>query len=408
MAKKIYVYDGSGEKDALIGTLEAGFIRGEEVFSFAYDPLWLQADTKELLPEPYLYPFSGRQYKDKGELFGVFTDSCPDRWGRLLLQRKEAADAKREQRQPRTLSESDYLLGISDFLRMGSLRYKSDATGPFLSSTDRLAIPPFERIEELEDAALEISSGSNGEHWLKELLSPGSSLGGARPKANVKDKKGDLWIAKFPTKNDDYDISLWEMVAHDLALKISLPFAPAMLKRYSSYGSVFITERFDRKGKKRIPFVSMMALLGKKDGEESSYLEVAEFLRSFSAKSQADLADLWRRIFFNIAIGSNDNHLRNIGMIHDEEGWHLAPVYDANPNPFSLSFALPLTPENDVLSLALLTRLAPYFGLSETQAENEIHSLSAIIGSSWKDIALHYGAKKEEIDRMAPAFRRKD
>jgi serine/threonine-protein kinase HipA len=407
MDKTLYVYDASEGTDRFIGCLDSSFIHGKEVFSFSYDPSWLESGRKDLFPEPYLFPFSGRQYAKSGTLFGIFTDSCPDRWGRTLLQRQEALLSQKEKRLPRALNESDYLLGVNDALRMGSLRYKRSLTGPFLSNPSNESIPPLERLALLEDAAFALEEGKENAKELHELLSPGSSLGGARPKANVQTENGELWIAKFPRKDDDYDQSLWEMVAYELAQRLGIEFAPSLLRKDSRYGSTFLTKRFDRDGQKRIPFVSMLALLGKKDGESSSYLEVAEFLRTFSSDSRRDLRELWMRILFNIAIGNTDNHLRNLGMIHGEKGWRLSPDYDANPNPNSRHFALPLFSEDDSLSFSLSQRLAPYLGIKKEQAKADIDLVNTLVTSSWKKIAENVGSKAEEISLLAPAFQEK-
>lgn len=258
--KDIYVYADWLEEPELIGTLHVSSGNGRERTSFEYDGSWLE-NHPDMMIDPEIYPCPGRQYPSDGKhMFGVFSDSCPDRWGRLLMRRREAMDARAEDRKPQKLLESDYLLGVYDETRMGAIRFALEPGGEFQSPDRRLAAPPWATLRELESASLafENAQDPDEEKWLRQLLAPGSSLGGARPKANVKAPDGSLWIAKFPSKHDEWNAGAWEMVAHDLAKKCGLDVPEAKLLKFSNAGSTFLVRRFDREGERRIPFASAM------------------------------------------------------------------------------------------------------------------------------------------------------
>ena len=393
-SKIIYVFDGSLEPNVLIGTLECHLVRGEEVYSFSYDRDYLANSNNHCFIDPYIYQFLGKQYHPSGSLFGIFTDSCPDRWGRLLIQRREKNNSR--------LLESDYLLLVSDYLRMGSLRYKLDLNGDYLMGGLSKDVPPLNRLSELENASLMLEDNFE-EKWIDILFSPGSSLGGARPKSNVIDNDGDLWIAKFPSKSDLYDVSKWEMICHDLAKLCDIDVPDASLKTLSKYGSTYLSKRFDRNKEIRIPFISILSLLGKRDGDHGSYLEVASLIRKWSKDITKDLHELFKRIIFTILVNNTDNHLRNMGMIY-QEGWSLSPMYDVNPHPYFSSFA---TDINNELSLSSLLSNSEYFLLKKDEAEEMINHLSSIINDNWIKIANKYSVNKEEIEMMNKVFERK-
>lgn len=283
--------------------------------------------------------YNGRQFVplDKA-MFGFFADSCPDRWGRVLMKRREAAQAKKEDRKPRELREIDFLLGVYDESRMGALRFKLEENGPFLSDDKGMATPPWANLRTLEEAARAFDKDENAldEKWLKQLIGPGSSLGGARPKATVQGIDGALWIAKFPSKHDEVDSGAWEMVTHDLAVMCNLDVPEAKLEKFSKLGSTFLVKRFDRDGEKRIHFASAMTMLGKTDGasgsDGTSYLDIASFIKSNGAAPNKDLKELWKRIVFNMAVSNTDDHLRNHGFLLTSDGWRLSPLYDVNPS----------------------------------------------------------------------------
>jgi len=331
MTKQIEVYaDWIGlNGPEHIGRLTAQSIRGREIFSFSYRPEWLEV-AGALVLDPDLQLFTGAQYvRDEKPNFGLFTDSAPDRWGRVLMQRREALLAKKEERRPRTLMESDYLLGVFDAYRLGALRFKLDKDGPFLDDQATMAAPPMTALRTLEEASLHLEQENAADDpafgvWLNQLLSPGASLGGARPKASVIDPEGRLWIAKFPSGGDDRDIGGWEAVVNELALRAGLNVAQGQAKRLTLQHHTFLTRRFDRDGNWRIHFASAMTLLGRTDGADaatSSYLELAECIARVGARTNSDLEELWRRIVFNICISNADDHLRNHGFLLTSKGW---------------------------------------------------------------------------------------
>ncbi len=409
--KNIYVFEefGSGEAK-LLGKMRVQLLRGEEIFSFEYDKDWLKANKLAFL-DPDMPFYEGVQYPvDNKKQFGIFMDSEPDRWGRTLLKRREAILAKKEGRAPRTLLESDYLLGISDYCRSGALRFKSDIDGPFLAPSSDLNVPPIKDLRELEAISLEYESDDDKyfDAWSKMLLSPGSSLGGARPKANVKDVSGDLWIAKFPSKNDDYDVGAWEFLANRLAASCGLNVVSAKIAKYSSYGSTFLSKRFDRQGNKRIHFSSAMSLLGKKDGESSdcSYLDLLDFITSYGENAREDARELWKRIAYSVAIKNTDDHLRNHGFILGEHGWRLAPLYDVNPNIDGSSLSLNINSFDNSLDFSLLLSVAPLFFVSKEEGKKIIEDMQKTIKEQWRPLAIKIGISKASIEEFACVFER--
>ena len=373
---EIYVYENwKSREPSLIGTLFVDGGKGKQVVSFEYDDEWLNDLSNNVSLDPDLRMFKGRQYAPAGKnLFGVFEDSCPDRWGRLLMKRREAIIAKKEERKPRTLSEVDFLIGVYDETRMGGLRFSTSKGGVFLSDDKELATPPWTTLRKLESASLAFEKNDDGmeEKWLKQLVAPGSSLGGARPKASVLAPDGSLWIAKFPSKHDDINVGAWEMVVHDLAVMCNLNVPEAKLEKFSKNGSTFLVKRFDRDGDKRIHFASAMNLLAKTDGanatEGSSYMEIASIITAYSAAPQKDLAELWRRIVFNMAVSNTDDHLRNHGFILVKDGWSLSPLYDVNPNIYGDTLSLNVDSNSNLIDFNLAFSVAKMYGLSDEQA----------------------------------------
>lgn len=405
--KIIYVYENwSSNLPNLIGRLYVDKAKGKENYSFEYDSLWLLNKNKKYILDADLNLYSGRQYTavDK-KMFGIFSDSCPDRWGRRLMQRRENIIAKKEQRKPRSLTESDYLLGVYDESRMGALRFSLNEGGDFLSNDRDFATPPWVSLRKLEAASLAYEKDESGldDRWISQLIAPGSSLGGARPKASVEAPDGSLWIAKFPSKNDEYDIGAWEMVAHELAVKCGLNVPEAKLEKYSKNGSTFLTKRFDREIKKRIHFSSAMTMLGRNDGEDGSYLEIASFLKSQGAAPKTDLKELWCRIVFNMSISNTDDHLRNHGFILEKEGWRLSPMYDVNPVPYGDSLSLYVDETDNTIDLDLALSVANQFGLKQDDAKEIIGNILKVV-SDYKDIAKGLGISRGSIEYMEPAF----
>lgn len=412
-ADKIYVYENwSGDIPVKIGTLYVDGNRGKNIYSFEYNDLWLEENANsEITFDPDLALYNGRQYVPMDKpLFGIFADSCPDRWGRLLMKRREAILARKEERRPRTLNELDFLLGVYDESRMGALRFKIDEDKEFLSCDKELATPPWTTLRTLESASIEFEKDESGmnEKWLKQLLAPGSSLGGARPKATVQAPDGSLWIAKFPSKHDETDSGAWEIVVHDLAELCGLNVPQAKAEKFSRNGTTFLVKRFDRDGSKRIHFSSAMTLLGKTDGasavDGSSYLDIASFIRSNGSQPREDLIELWKRIVFNIAVANTDDHLRNHGFILEKNGWKLSPLYDVNPSIYGDSLSLNITDSDATLDFNLALETAEFYGISIDMAEKSISKMSEIINEQWEKLARKYRLSRNAIEYMRPAF----
>ena len=409
--KMIYVYDDfSCSEPLLMGTLYVNVIKGVESYSFEYNNEWLKKTGLMMTLDPELLPYSGRQYPSGKKIFGLFADASPDRWGRVLMNKRERILAEKEGRKPSKLHDSDYLLGVYDETRMGGIRFKLNPDGPFLSDDKETAAPPWAALRTLEEASRHFESDETGvsEKWLKQLIKPGSSLGGARPKATVVDTQGQLWIAKFPSRNDENDTGAWEMVAHDLAVLCGLNVPEAKLEKFSSLGSTFLVKRFDRIGKKRVHFASAMTLLGKTDGasaaDGSSYLDIAAFIKSYGAKPKSDLMELWKRIVFNMAITNTDDHMRNHALILSGKGWRLSPLYDVNPVPYGDELSLNVDEEDNRISIDLAVQTAKRFGVEESDAESYAKDILGIIRDNWESLASGYGLSRRQIEEMRPAF----
>ena len=409
--KTIYVYSGwGGRPPELIGNLYVNDSRGKELFSFEYRKEWLRSSGDCFLFDPDLYLFEGRQYApaDKS-LFGVFSDSCPDRWGRLLMNRKEALTARGEKRKPRTLLESDYLLGVYDESRIGGLRFANAEGGPFLSESDIFPVPPWTTLRTLESASLAFEDGDPAQEakWLDILLAPGSSLGGARPKASVRAPDGALWIAKFPSKLDEWNTGLWECVAHDLAKICGLSVPEASVATFSDKGATFLVKRFDRDGGRRIHYSSAMTLLGKTDGggaDGTSYLNIASFIKSHGASPADDLRELWKRIVFNMAVSNTDDHLRNHGFLLTERGWRLSPLFDVNPNIYGNALSLNVDMDDNTIDFNLAAETAGFYNINVAEAKKIIGDINQSVSGNWRALATLYGLSANAIERMAPAF----
>lgn len=398
----------------LMGVLQASLSRGKEIFSFEYEEAWLKSRFSLQL-DPDLGFYSGPQYpKENRANFGLFLDSSPDRWGRVLMRRREEQRAREEKRAPRTLLESDYLLGVYDRHRMGALRFRESLEGPFLDDSKDMASPPWTSLSELEHAslALEKDHAEKNIHyakWLRLLVAPGGSLGGARPKASVVDQRGQLWIAKFPSRQDEIDIGAWELVVHRLAEKSKLYVAEAQCRQFKSNHHTFLTKRFDRTNDgKRIHFASSMTLLGRGDGDDAhagvSYLDLVNLLIKQGAQTKNDLEELWRRIVFNICVSNVDDHLRNHGFLLTTKGWILAPAYDMNAVETGNGLKLNISQNDNAQDLELAKDVAKYFRLSSKEA-NKI--IDEVIGATakWRIVAKQLKIPTRSISRMEPAFR---
>lgn len=409
--KTIFVYDDfSTDQPVLMGSLYVNVIKGGESYSFEYDKGWLKKTGLILTLDPELMPYSGRQYPTGKNIFGLFADASPDRWGRVLMNKRERILAEKEGRKPSKLYDSDYLLGVYDETRMGGIRFKVNPEGPFLSDDKETAAPPWATLRTLEEASRNFENDETGltEKWLNQLIKPGSSLGGARPKATVVDTKDQLWIAKFPSKNDENDTGAWEIVAHDLAALCGLNVPEAKLEKFSPLGSTFLIKRFDRLGSKRVHFASAMTLLGKKDGasaaDGSSYLDIAAFIKSYGAQPKKDLIELWKRIVFNMAVTNTDDHLRNHAFILTDKGWILSPLYDVNPVPYGDELSLNVDEDDNSISIDLAVQTAVKFGISKSDAEAVAEDILQIVRDNWERIAARYALTRRQIEEMRPAF----
>jgi serine/threonine-protein kinase HipA len=398
----------------LIGKLFSQRVRGKEIFSFEYNETWLNTSQAKLYLDPNLGLYKGKQYLPEGKNnFGIFLDSAPDRWGRLLMRRREAWQAKLDGREESTLFESDYLLGVFDGHRMGGLRFKLEQDGAFLNNHKKMATPPWTSLRELEYASLQLEKEdaiNDPEYtkWLSMLIDPGSSLGGARPKASVLDEKGNLWIAKFPSSKDDKNTGAWEMVLHELAKVCGIHVPDARLLQFSGKHHTFLSKRFDRIQDKRIHFASAMTLLGYQDGADFhdglSYLDIVAFIIQQGALVKADLEQLWRRVVFNILVSNTDDHLRNHGFILTNNGWQLSPAYDMNPNEMGSGLTLNISENSNEQDISLALETAKHYKLKKDEAIKILNDMQLEI-AKWRTVAKKLGMGSSEIEQMKRAFR---
>jgi len=412
MNRTIQVFASWAELAAptLLGLLSGASFRGREQISFAFHPQWLK-DFPTFRFDPDIPLAEGDSFPPRGKsFFGIFSDAAPDRWGRMLMKRRERQLAQREGRPEKTLKEIDFLLGVDDSGRMGGLRFKSDEGGPFLADDREFPTPPLTELRKLEHAALQIE-GENPDDIdaaVAMLVRPGASLGGARPKANVVDPAGGLWIAKFPSASDDMDIGAWEYAVTSLSRASGVMTPETKLVKLGGRHHTFLTKRFDRSGGSRRHFyASAMTLLGKTDGDspDSSYLEIAEFIISHGCRPKDQLEELWRRIVFNILVSNTDDHLRNHGFLYNfsENGWELSPAFDVNPIPHGHGLSLAIDEIEHSLSLDVAKSVAPLFQISASDAREIIENLIKI-RSTWRASVKKLGIKNSEIDLMANIF----
>ncbi|MFA7330312.1 MAG: HipA domain-containing protein [Candidatus Delongbacteria bacterium] len=408
-----------------LGVLHVEPVRGRELHSFEYDSAWLAGRTAQafdpgLVLDPRLGQFAGRQFPpaDTGN-FGALLDSAPDRWGRVLMDRREALRACSEGRPVRALREIDYLLGVHDAQRLGGLRFKLPESQAFLADDPRMAAPPWTRLRELEQASLRFedaqapgnaATGDFAEAWLAQLLGPGSSLGGARPKAGVVDEQGALWIAKFPSRSDRREHGAWEFLVHQLARQAGLNISPARLEPFGDRGRTFLTRRFDRTGTgERLHYASAMTLLDHRDGESgaqgASYLELAELLIRQGAATRPDLEELWRRIVFSICVSNVDDHLRNHGFLLEAKGWRLAPAFDLNPEPDGDGLQLNINEVDNRLDLDLAMGSAKEFRIELPRAREIMLQVRSAV-CEWRRVARSLHLPETEVEGMSPAFQR--
>jgi len=391
----------------LVGTMFRASGHGNEVFSFRYHPDWLK-NSSAVAIDPQLMLADGEFYPDQGSgAFRAFMDSAPDRWGRVLLDRREVLRAKDENRPVRALTEWNYLLGVHDSCRLGALRFRPGTDSAFLDDDTGFAVPPLSTLRELEAAAQALEDPRASDHpsyrkWLATILEPGSSLGGARPKSNFLDVDGSLWIAKFPSRNDRHDIGAWEKVLHTLAQRADINVPQARLLPGKEHHT-FACQRFDRVGARRRFFVSAMTLLGRNDGQKASYLDLAEFLSMNVGPKSDDLRQLWTRMVFNILVGNRDDHLRNHGFILSQNIWRLAPAYDVNPTSEKAGHALMIDAHNNSGDIELALKTAKYYGLSEPAAQATLTKTREAV-AGWRTVAETLELPRSEIEHLSAAF----
>lgn len=393
-----------------IGVLSAQQAKGKKAFSFAYDPDWISSKEQQLL-DPDIAWFTGPQYPNAKENFGVFMDSMPDTWGRTLMKRRAAQLAREADRPAPILYDIDFLLGVYDETRMGALRLKLDKDGPFLDDTYSMPTPPWASVRELQHAAEVLESDADNEEvkkWLAILIAPGSSLGGARPKANITDEHGHLWIAKFPSKGDTIDKGAWEHLAYKLAVQCGVLMPESRIEKVAGKFHTYFTKRFDRQFQKRIHFASAMTMTGQNEDtirdNPASYLDMAEFIQYNGTQNKQDLQQLWRRIVFHIAVSNTDDHLRNHGFLLTDKGWILSAAFDINPSIDKDGLALNIDTHNNALDFDLAKSVGEYFQLSDAEMNTIIAEVKAAV-SGWKDIAQEIGISRTEQEIMSAAFR---
>lgn len=409
MEREAFVYLDISNSPVLVGRLWFRIRKGRESASFEYDASWLaRADRFALEPALILAPGPYHTGTDR-PMFGAIGDSAPDRWGRVLMRRAERKAAEREKRTPRTLFEMDFLLLVDDEVRAGALRFAEKEGGPFLAEPGKFRIPPIVELNRLLSATERVIEDKEDEEDLRLLIAPGSSLGGARPKASVRDGN-NLAIAKFPHRDDSSDIVHWESVALSLAASAGISVPQSRVEPVGNKAAL-ILQRFDRKNGARIPFVSAMSMLGAADNEPHSYLEIAEALRQSGAAPNEDLQQLWRRIVFNVLISNTDDHLRNHGFLYEgPAGWRLSPAYDMNPVPVDVKpriLSTSIDPDDPSASIDLAFAAADYFGLKDKDARAIAAEIGGVV-STWRTIAEKTGLSRAEIDRMASAFEHDD
>lgn len=405
--QKLYVYADFDwlSTAVLVGKLNYETVRGNDSYAFLFDNNWLKKYGNLVLSDD-LNNYPGMQYTKQGkDIFGCFADALPDRWGRTLLNRREQIEAIEQKRPRRHLNSFDYLMGIDDFTRMGGFRFKELPEGQFICTEKELSIPPLANIRDLITAAHEIEKSEElnilpEKRWLQQLVNPGTSLGGARPKAGVLDKENTLYVAKFPSRKDDYDVALWEHLCHLLAKQAGINVAETSILKAGKQYHTMLSKRFDRKENgRRVHFASAMTLLGLTDGcnadTGNGYLDIVDFIIQSCCDVEANLRELYRRVAFNICVGNSDDHFRNHGFLLTPLGWTLSPAYDINPTVNEYQSILITTSSNEA-NLGLLLEAAKDYMIPDIVAESIIRKVVQVV-SSWKNLAAKLGMPKREL-----------
>lgn len=412
--KKLYVYaDFDWLKEIeLIGELGYDSIRGSDSYNFKFSETWIKNHATINLSED-LNNYLGIQYTQPNkDIFSCFSDALPDRWGKTLLLRREQINAKEEKRPVKRLSSFDFLIGIDDFSRMGGFRFKESKEGLFINSDNSLRIPPITAINELITASKEIEKSEEinilpEKRWIAQLIQPGSSLGGARPKSNVIDSDNKIYIAKFPSLKDEYNVGLWEHFAHLLAKNAGINVANTKVLPIKNNHHTLLSQRFDRtEDNKRIHFASAMTLLGLNDGDNATngkgYIDIVDFILQGCCNVEANLEELFRRVTFNICIANSDDHFRNHGFLLTAKGWTLSPAYDINPTT-NTHQSLLINNSTNVSNLSILFNSCQEYMINKRKAENIINQVVSAF-KNWQNLANKLNVAKREIQLFEPIF----
>lgn len=401
------------DKPELVGELCYEKLRGSESYAFRFDDNWLKFHAGIKLSED-INNYPGLQYTQPGnDIFGCFSDALPDRWGRTLLKRREQIQASEEKRAVRNLSSFDYLMGIDDFSRMGGFRLKRELDGDFINVSPSLKIPPLTELRQLVLASQEVEKSEENDvlpekKWIAQLIQPGTSLGGARPKAGVLDDSGNLCIAKFPSRKDDYDTGLWEHFSHLLARKAGIYAAQTKVLGGLGKYHTLLSKRFDRTDEgKRIHFASSMSLIGLRDGDNAQggygYLNIVDFILQSCCDVEKNLQELYRRVAFNICIGNSDDHFRNHGFLLTPRGWTLSPAYDMNPTLNEYQSLLINESSNKADIRTLLESCESYM-IKKEVAENIIRQVLAAV-AGWENLAVLLQIPAREVTMFKYRFK---
>jgi serine/threonine-protein kinase HipA len=390
-----------------IGRLHGIYARGTETFSFTYATDWLQSHALPMPLDPSLPMHEGPLHLN--HLPGIFADSAPDRWGQRLMERRERILATREHRRPRMLLSLDYLLGVNDATRMGGLRFRHPEVGLFLAD-EPLPVPPETSLREIQHYVRDLETNqrvkpTEEQRWITMLLAPGSSLGGARPKATYRDPDGSLWMAKFRSHEDTLDVGLWEFVLTHLANLAGIDVPPTKLLAADSGHHIFCAKRFDRDGDQRKVYASAMTLTQRRDHEAASYLDVADALSRFGRNDsfESDLKQLFRRAAFNILVAHRDDHLRNHGFLLTGDGWQLSPAFDLNPLPNKMQHDLAIDDSTHAPDIGTLINTADFYHLDEPHARAIVDEVRAVV-HTMADVAVDLGVDRSGAEDMAVAI----
>lgn len=400
------------DKPELVGELCYEKLRGSESYAFRFDDNWLKFHAGIKLSED-INNYPGLQYTQPGnDIFGCFSDALPDRWGRTLLKRREQIQASEEKRAVRNLSSFDYLMGIDDFSRMGGFRLKRELDGDFINVSPSLKIPPLTELRQLVLASQEVEKSEENDvlpekKWIAQLIQPGTSLGGARPKAGVLDDSGNLCIAKFPSRKDDYDTGLWEHFSHLLARKAGIYAAQTKVLGGLGKYHTLLSKRFDRTDEgKRIHFASSMSLIGLRDGDNAQggygYLNIVDFILQSCCDVEKNLQELYRRVAFNICIGNSDDHFRNHGFLLTPRGWTLSPAYDMNPTLNEYQSLL-INESSNKADIRTLQESCESYMIKKEVAENIIRQVQAAV-AGWENLAVLLQIPAREVMMFKDRF----